>query len=200
MSLLNSLKNRYKGWDGELTVKLMQWLYLDKKTYHVFNNITLPTFGRGTTQIDHIIVSVYGIFVVETKNMDGWICGKEKDRTWTQVFPNKKKHIFQNPIHQNYKHFKTISEILKIPENKFHPVIMFIGDCELKTNMPENVLLKGYTKYIKNKTEKILTEKQVSSIIEGITAYKLPSSSKTKKEHINHINNIKENKSQTKPL
>ena len=47
--------------------------------------------------------------------------------------------------------------------------------------MPDNVLLKGYTKYIKNKTEKILTEKEVTNIIEGITAYRLPNNSKTKK-------------------
>ncbi len=200
MSLLNSLKNRYKGWDGELTVKLMQWLYLDKKTYRVFNNVTLPNFGGGTTQIDHIIVSVYGIFVIETKNMNGWIYGKEKEPTWTQVF-FKKKYTFPNPLRQNYKHTKSISELLKIPEDKFHSIIFFIGDdCVLKTKMPENVLLKGYTKYIKNKTEKILTEKKVSTIVEGITAYKLPSSFKTKRAHINHVKNIKENKSQTKPL
>ncbi len=55
MSLLKILKAWYKGWDGELTVKFGQWLYLDKKTYHVFNNVTLPNFGGGTTQIDHII-------------------------------------------------------------------------------------------------------------------------------------------------
>lgn len=194
MSLLNNLKSKYKGWDGELTVKLMQWFSLDKKSYHAFNNVTLPNFGGGTTQIDHIIVSVYGIFVVETKNMNGWIYGKEKDSTWTQVF-YKKKYKFQNPLRQNYKHIKTISEILKIPEDKFHPIIMFIGECELKTNMTENVLLKGYTKYIKSKTEKILTEKEVSNIVEGITTYKLPSSFKTKRKHINHVKNIKENKS-----
>ena len=69
MSLLNNLKGLYKGWDGELTVKLMQWWYLDKKTYHVFNNVTLPMFDGGTTQIDHIIVSVHGVFAVETKNI-----------------------------------------------------------------------------------------------------------------------------------
>ena len=28
MSLLKSLKGLYKGWDGELTVKLMQWMHL----------------------------------------------------------------------------------------------------------------------------------------------------------------------------
>ncbi len=165
MSLLKRVKTLYKGWDGELTVKLMQWWYLDKKTYHVFNNVTLPNFGGGTTEIDHIIVSIYGIFVVETKNYNGWIYGKENEPKWTQVFFSK-KYPFQNPLRQNSKHIKTISELLKIPENKFHSIIFFIGDCKLKTNMPENVFLKGYTKYIKSKTEKILTDHEVTSISE----------------------------------
>jgi Nuclease-related domain len=30
---------------------------------------------NGTTQIDHVVVSIYGLFVIETKNMDGWIFG-----------------------------------------------------------------------------------------------------------------------------
>lgn len=193
MPLLKRLKSWYKGWDGELTVKFGQWLFLDKKTYHVFNNITLPNFCGGTTQIDHIIISIYGIFVAETKNMKGWIYGNENDPNWTQVFFSK-KFPFQNPLRQNYKHIKTISEILKIPENKFHSIVFFIGDCKLKTNMPENVLLKDYTKYIKSKTEKILTEKEVSTMVEGITAYKLPSSFKTRREHIQNVKSIKENK------
>ena len=189
MSLLKRVKTLYKGWDGELTVKLMQWWYLDKKTYHVFNNVTLPNFGGGTTEIDHIIVSIYGIFVVETKNMNGWIYGNAKEPKWTQVFFSK-KFPFQNPLRQNYKHIKTISEILKIPENKFHSIIFFVGSCKLQRNMPENVLSKGYTKYIKSKTGKILTEKEVSNIVEGITAYKLPSSFKTKRKHIQYIKRI----------
>ncbi|MBI2556988.1 MAG: NERD domain-containing protein [Planctomycetes bacterium] len=194
MSLLKRIKTWYKGWDGELTVKLGLWLFLDKKTYHVFNNAILPNFGGGTTEIDHIIVSIYGIFVIETKNWNGWIYGKEKEPTWTKTFPNK-KYKTQNPLRQNYGHIKTISKILKIPEKKFYPIIMFIGDGKLKTKMPENVLSKGYIKYIKSKTEKILTEKEVSTIIEGITAYKLPSNRKTKNKHIRHVKSMHENKS-----
>jgi len=57
--------------------------------------------------------------------------------------------------------------------------------------MPDNVLLKGYTKYIKSKKEKILTEKEVTNIIEGITAYRLPNNSKTKREHIKYISKNK---------
>ena len=189
MSLLKRIKTWYKGWDGELTVRLGQWLFLDKKTYHVFNNVTLPLFGGGTTQIDHIIISVYGIFVVETKNMKGLIYGNAKDPTWTQIVFIK-RYPFQNPLRQNYKHIKTISEILKIPEDKFHSIIFFIGNCKLQRNMPENVLSKGYTKYIKSKTEKILTEKEVSNIVDGIKAYRLPSSFKTKRKHIRYVKSI----------
>ena len=57
--------------------------------------------------------------------------------------------------------------------------------------MPENVLLKGYTKHIKSKTEKILTEHEVASITEGITAYQLPSNLITKIKHNRHVKNIK---------
>ncbi len=38
--------------------------------YHLLNNITIP-FRDGTTQIDHILVSTKGIFVIETKNYSG---------------------------------------------------------------------------------------------------------------------------------
>jgi len=47
-------------------------LFLPKEQYTVLHNITLPT-DDGTTQIDHIVVSRFGVFVVETKNMKGWI-------------------------------------------------------------------------------------------------------------------------------
>jgi hypothetical protein len=50
--------------------------WLDSEIYHSINNVTIPT-ANGTTLIDHIIVSKYGIFVVETKNIKGWIYDDE---------------------------------------------------------------------------------------------------------------------------
>jgi len=44
---------------------------LNKDEYKTIKNVTLPAEG-GTTQIDHIIVSQYGVFVIETKNMAVW--------------------------------------------------------------------------------------------------------------------------------
>ena len=73
----------FKGKAGEAAVNLSARLFLDKTRYHLIKNVTLPT-EDGTTQIDHIIVSPYGVFVVETKNMKGWIFGNAKQRYWTQ--------------------------------------------------------------------------------------------------------------------
>ncbi|MDX1757907.1 MAG: nuclease-related domain-containing protein [Marinobacter sp.] len=64
----------FKGKLGEFLVNASARLFLDKNRYHLIKNVTLPT-EDGTTQIDHIIVSRYGVFVVETKNMKGWIFG-----------------------------------------------------------------------------------------------------------------------------
>lgn len=67
----------FKGKAGEALVNLSAKLFLNKARYHRIKNVTLPT-AEGTTQIDHIIVSPYGVFVVETKNMRGWIFGNAK--------------------------------------------------------------------------------------------------------------------------
>ena len=65
----------FKGVAGEFIVNISAKMMLNKDEYHLIKNVTLPT-EDGTTQIDHIIVSKYGIFVVETKNMKGQLCKK----------------------------------------------------------------------------------------------------------------------------
>ena len=73
-----------KGWIGELKTGFNLWAGLDKKLYRRFHDIIIPS-SHGTTQIDHILVSPFGIFVVETKNYKGWIYGSEDQSTWIQV-------------------------------------------------------------------------------------------------------------------
>ena len=71
-----SLVSSFKGWVGELQGSLAAKMRLDSEIYHSINNVTIPT-AKGTTQIDHVIVSKYGIFVAEAKNIKGWIYGDE---------------------------------------------------------------------------------------------------------------------------
>lgn len=183
--------NRFKGWKGELTVILMQWWYLDKKIYNTSNNVYFRTYDGGSIQIDHIIVSVYGIFVTETKNIQGLIKGKDYEDNWYQILSHKVEP-FQNPVRQNEYHIKFLSKYLNLHENKFHSIIKFTNDtCKFENKMPNNVLLKGYIEYIKNKTKKILTEKEATNIFERIKICRKPNNFKTKIEHIKYVNNIK---------
>ena len=46
--------------------------------YHLMNHITLQ-MEDGTTQVDQILVSRFGLFVIETKDYKGWIFGKFLD-------------------------------------------------------------------------------------------------------------------------
>ena len=84
-----SLRAMFKGWLGEAQGALAHLLFLDRSVYHTLNNVTLAT-ANGTTQIDHVIVSRHGIFVIEAKNMKGWIFGNERDPQWTQSFTRAK--------------------------------------------------------------------------------------------------------------
>jgi len=126
----------FKGIAGESIVNLSVKFLLDKEKYHLIKNVTLPT-EDGSTQIDHIIVSEFGVFVVETKNMKGWIFGGPNQKLWTQkIYKHSSK--FQNPLHQNYKHVKTLESLLGLNEQQVHSVIVFIGDSTFKTEMPSN--------------------------------------------------------------
>lgn len=101
---MSSPKNIGKFGEKRVARKL-DWL---SKEYTTLNDILLPTH-YGTTQIDHIVVSPYGIFVIETKNYKGWIFGHENSEEWKQSLLGKKRfwgwsseqHKFRNPIRQN---------------------------------------------------------------------------------------------------
>jgi restriction system protein len=65
---------------------------LDSRLYRVFHDLYLPRpDGKGTTQIDHVVVSRYGIFVIETKNMTGWIFGDANSGVTAAQCNNHKK-------------------------------------------------------------------------------------------------------------
>lgn len=179
----------FKGIVGEFIVNLSIKIFLDKEQYHLIKNVTLPT-EDGSTQIDHIIVSKYGVFVVETKNMKGWIFGSPNQKTWTQkIYKHTSK--FQNPLHQNYKHTKTLESLLGLNDQQIYSVIVFIGNSTFKTNMPENVTSgSGYIRFIKSKTQPVLSDLEVNEITGKIESGRLTPSFKTNREHVAHVKNI----------
>ncbi len=158
------------------------WALLDKSIYFPLNNLTLPT-PNGTTQIDHVVVSRYGIFVIEAKNIDGWIFGDEKSAQWS-IVKFGRKFKMQNPLRQNFRHVKAIAGFLGVEENRLHSVVMFWGECEFKTEMPRNVMIKGYTSYIKSFDALLFSDEEVLSITEALRTGALPKTWATRRAHL----------------
>ncbi len=179
-----------KGWVGEAKGGLAAKLFLDGKVYRSVNNVTLET-GNGTTQIDHVIVSRFGVFVVEAKNYQGWIFGGENQAEWTQSLPGGKKFRFQNPLRQNYRHIKALSEFLGLPEDRFHSVVMFWGESQFKTPMPPNVLSRGYATYIKGKASVLFSDEEVEQMVGALQTGRMPAGLikglETRKAHLESL-------------
>jgi len=147
---------RVKGRIGEAIVNHAVLDKLDPAIYRNFHDLYLPRpDGLGSTQIDHVIVSPFGIFVIETKNYKGWIFGSEKQRQWTQqIYRNKSR--FQNPLHQNLLHVRALMAYLDLPKSLFRPVVFFIGEAEFKTEMPPNVINRGLLTWIRDHSATVL--------------------------------------------
>ncbi|WP_022942668.1 NERD domain-containing protein [Psychromonas hadalis] len=179
----------FKGVFGEFLVNFLLTKFLEKDQYTLIKNVTLAT-ENGTTQIDHIVVSPFGVFVIETKNMKGWIFGSAKQKQWTQkIFKYSGK--FQNPLHQNYKHTQTLASCLNLPSDQIYSVIVFIGDSTFKTEMPQNVTYaRGCVEYIKTKQELHFTPEQVNEIVKSIEAGRLSRGLKTNLAHNKHVKSI----------
>ena len=196
LAIVSFLKTPFmKGVLGEFQVNLLAKLFLDKQVYTLFKNVTLPT-EDGTTQIDHVIVSRYGVFVIETKNIRGWIFGGAQQKTWTQkIYRHTTK--FQNPLHQNYKHTQTLQSALELTPDKLFSLVVFIGDSDFKTPMPENVVYAGrYIRFIKSKQQPVLTDIEVAEVCRKIHSGRLAPSVKTHVEHVRHVKTIVEQKQQ----
>ena len=176
-----------KGYVGELFVRLLARLSLPPKTYRAVHNVTLPT-EDGTTQIDHVLLSPFGIFVLETKNRKGWIYGSENGANWTQrLFRNKV--TFQNPLRQNARHVKALEVTLQTPPDTVHSVIAFVGDSTFKTPMPANVTQgSGFIHYIKSFKNPVFTEDEVRALLERLEAVRL---APTRATHRAHVRNVK---------
>lgn len=176
----------FKGWLGELLVRLAIKLSLDPEVYRAVHNVTLRT-PDGSTQIDHVLISPFGIFSIKTKNYSGWIFGGEHQKTWTQkIF--RKTYKFQNPLHQNYKHTQALQALLSAPSQAIHSVIVFVGGSTFKTEMPLNVrTASDFIAYIKSRNVPVFSPSEVEVLHNRLTGGRLAPTLATTREHVRNV-------------
>lgn len=85
----------------------------------------------GYSQIDHVILTPYSIFVVETKNYAGTIYGDRSRAKWSV----NGKFPMMNPFNQNYGHIQAVQSVLTDVElSSFVSMVSFTRRCTFKVN------------------------------------------------------------------
>lgn len=188
-SLLKAFAPKIKGWFGEWMVRRVL-AKLPPGEYQQWHDVYLLDSEGHTTQIDHLVASKYGIFVIETKNYKGWIFGTEKQGAWTQNIYGK-KFKFQNPLYQNSRHIRVLAESTGLKPSDFHNVVYFIGDSTLKTELPANVMTNGLRKFIEDEKTEIFNPGLLSSFSRDIDRLDL---SRQKGIGRRHVRSLRERK------
>ena len=153
--------------------------------YLFLSDVMLEIDGK-TTQIDHIVFSKYGIFVIETKQRNTYITGNEHDKYWI-VKAGRKKHYMYNPIHQNYGHKKAIEKILGLDDNQVIDIVCVSGQANLRVKSNKVVRVERLVdRILFEKEEKI---EDYVSMAHRINAMNIVD----KKYRKQHIEDIKEN-------
>ncbi|MDU5149335.1 NERD domain-containing protein [uncultured Anaerococcus sp.] len=196
--LVTIYKSKFKGDIGELAVAVVL-KDLDKEKYKILHDIKIenPEALTKTSQIDHIIVSTFGIFCIETKVYKGKIYGKETSRQWCQYLTNKKNY-FMNPVYQNYGHIKAIETILKNDYRNmtYYSIIAFSGEANLDKVETQNAKVCKI-----RDLEDLINELSVSEICEKEDIQKiiqLINSNKSRETDFNHARDIKRLKKSNK--
>ena len=107
----------------------------------IFHDLYIPN-KYGHTQVDLVIPSSVGIFVIEVKDYSGWIFGNANHNKWTQVLAyGQEKHQFYNPIKQNDGHISALrNSAEQLKEVPIYSIIVFYGSSEVRelSNVPAN--------------------------------------------------------------
>ena len=175
---------------GEL--KLSAILRSLPEYYHVIDNVLLLK-KKGSTQIDHIIVCPFGIFVIETKNHKGMIFGDDAGAVWTQVLKNGGHFKMYNPVHQNIGHIAELSKQIRIPTNYMQGILVFTSDFANLDNVASSCCIVPDMLYdfITSYNRQLFNNKQVWKIIKRIDTVNKDGYI-NRQRHINYVKRIKD--------
>lgn len=153
--------------------------------YYVLHDVVLQT-ERGSTQIDHIVVSKYGLFIIETKNYRGEILGDDNHQQWTQIIATDvryrrkwyktytyiTKNHFYNPIKQSLGHLYELKKSLpEIQPLRIIPIVVFTGDADIskvQTNshvIYDSALINTILQY----QNELMSDSDVQSILKHLS-------------------------------
>lgn len=172
---------------GEALVSQALRAHFGAPDFHLMNHVTLA-LEDGSTQVDHILVSRFGVFVIETKDYKGWIFAEVGQRTWTQVV-FRRKFKFQNPISQNLRHVQAVERLLAfLPPGAVKSVVVFTDRSTFKTDKPAGVVsLSELPAHLRGFREEVMSMNRVQFCVGRLETMRLAISAQTDVEHVENL-------------
>ena len=153
--------------------------------YHVFNDVYIRS-GNRSVQIDHVVISRYGVFVIETKNYKGWVYGSASAEHWTQNIYGHKYQLY-NPTRQNSSHVGALCNLFRITRDKTIPIIVFAGSATVHCSADCYVIYLSQLRQVIDRNKNIqFTDEQVMQMVEKLSAA-LVTDKNRKREHVRKV-------------
>ncbi|MDR9855655.1 nuclease-related domain-containing protein [Paenibacillus sp. VCA1] len=123
-----------------------------------------PKSRTGYSQIDHVVITPQGLFVIETKNYTGEIKGTRENKSWTV----SNRYKMYNPFMQNYGHIQAIKSLLPdYQSSRYISLVSFTMRCrfsvdpELRKIQSDELIVYDVelSEYIQRKINRIQAEK-----------------------------------------
>jgi hypothetical protein len=189
----NEWKNA--GTSGEQIIFLALTKKLHVPENQILRNVYIPTENGKTSEIDILLVSKKGLFVIECKNYTGNIYGDAKRKNWLQ-YAGRKKSYFYNPLRQNRTHCENLKKFLK--EYNDVPIIPMVttitrGTWKFKNLEPDDYIL-GYNCHLQDIYNSMPVCKAMSTAFKPILKKLTPLSRPDQEIVEKHIKEIKQTK------
>jgi len=163
---------------------------LPDNNYIVFGNLIIPSVSKEirSTQLDHVIISTYGIFCLETKSHRGNIYGHYKRKYWKQYLGYKTYDLY-NPLRQNSHHVRSLEYLLRSRlKSPIHSYIVFPSANSVKLGGQKIDLTLTHTiERILKHRRLIYDQNDIEAISKGL-AYVSSRSTSLSKVHVSEVN------------
>jgi hypothetical protein len=164
---------RFRGDIAERRVRRILAVGLERSRYTVFNDLLVP-FGGGTVRIDHVVVSKFGIFVLESEYAPGVVAGTAVQERWKRKRLGR-IHRLDNPVHRNRVQAEALAAALDFPMTVFEPVVVLVGMSAFREPQPAQVVApEKLLARLRRASQPKLDDGQVARALHGIHAARLP--------------------------
>lgn len=165
---------RFRGDIAEARVRRLLKAGLEERRYTVFSDLVVPS-GGGTTRVDHVVVSKFGVFVIESCYVPGWVSGSEVQAQWRRHRWGRGAR-FANPVHTNRLQVEAVQRLLEYPASVLVPLVVLVGHKGIKSPMPAHVIgPERLLAFIRKKTRQALTPEQADRAVQKIDKARLHS-------------------------